>query len=80
MVWTRHSVFGHCNNFYGQECLGHDRGYPCVFFSQPLPVPVNTVPLWVWVPVLLQVAMGGPVLLWVLNNILFILYIIYFVL
>jgi hypothetical protein len=31
--------------------LGHDRGYPCVFFSQPLPIPVNTVLLWVWVPV-----------------------------
>jgi len=55
-------------------------GYPCVLFSQPLPVPVNTVPLWVWVAVLLQVATGGPVLLQVLNNILFILYIIYFAL
>ena len=59
--------------------LGRDRGYPCVFFSQPLPVPVNTVPLRVWVPVLLWVSTGFPVLLWILNNILFILYIIYFV-
>ena len=48
--------------------VGHDRGYPCVVFSQPLPIPMNTIPLWVWVPVLLWVSTGGPVLLRVLNN------------
>jgi hypothetical protein len=32
--------------------IGHDMGHPQVFFCQPVPAPVNTVPLWVrvWLP------------------------------
>src|ERR1700733_12084218 len=28
-----------------QPSLGHDTGDPCVFFRQPIPVPVNIVPI-----------------------------------
>jgi hypothetical protein len=32
--------------------VGHDTGDPQVFFHQPIPAPMNTVPIWVrvWVP------------------------------
>src|ERR1700733_13413669 len=38
--------------------LGHDTGDPRVFFRQPVPVPVNTVPIWVRVRVPPRVGVG----------------------
>jgi hypothetical protein len=33
----------------GQRRIRHDRGYPWVYFAVPLPIPMNTIPVWLWV-------------------------------
>ena len=47
MTWRN----GRSSHQCPQRMIRHDRGYPQVFFSQSLPIPVNTVPIWgkVWV-------------------------------
>jgi hypothetical protein len=47
----------HITNLHLLYPVGHDTGNPWVYFIVPIPVPMNTVPIWVGVWCLLWVSM-----------------------